>query len=355
MLIGTSSAYAHHLCEAPSEIFHLSSSTSLRLQFPLCKPPKYSHHTLHASGTILGLSPPGTSDPLSRLDAPSFLRQLLDQKSIEHNVFSLTLLDSMTGVLSLGGTIAISIEETKIRAETGLKYLGALHIESEQQKMEEEIKGAMAFAIPPGSTHEHHFKWTDVGSGAVSGWHMTLMGGVWVNGIKVLRNQPVLLDINCPFILAPVGVARTIYESIPGARSLSSVLGRDDNTEEARPFHTFPCLNEVDIAFEIAGWRFPVARSSATGDDLVHGPAGGRFSLGKVNASSGGNDTSDEVSTGYCIGIIVETMMGMRKEWQGAGMRDVWVLGEPFFRDLGVTFDFGDEKGKGGMIGVRMY
>ncbi|KAK5099649.1 hypothetical protein LTR24_001308 [Lithohypha guttulata] len=323
----------------------------------VCKPPKYTHQTLNPSGTILGLSPPGTSNSLSRLDAPSFLRQLLNQEMIEHNIFSLTLLDSQTGILSLGSTIASTIEETKTRAQLGLKYLDSLHIPSEIAKMEEEIRGAMAFAIPPGSTHEHHFKWTDVGNGAVSGWHMTLMSGVWVDGVKVLRNQPVLLDINCPFILAPVGIIQTIYDSIPGARSLSSVVGhaQEANTEDTRPFYTFPCLNEIDIAFEIAGWRFPLARSPPTGDDLVHGPAGGRFGLGRVNMSPGGNVSSDGVSTGYCVGVIVETMMGVRKEWRRASMRDVWVLGEPFFRGLGVTVDLGDEKGRASKIGLRVY
>ena len=216
--------------------------------------------------------------------------------------------------------------------------------------------GALAFAIPVGSTHEHHFKWTDISSGAAAGWHMTLMTGVWINGVKVLRNQPVLLDINCPFILAPPEVTRTVYESIPGARSLASLLDQDEDagTEETRPFHAVSCLNEIDISFEIAGWRFPFARSTHTDDDLFHGPAGGRFSLGKVDVSPSANG-SDKASTGYCIGIIVETRMGVRKEWRSAGMRDVWVLGEPFFRGLGVTFDLGDERGRGGRVGFRVY
>lgn len=220
--------------------------------------------------------------------------------------------------------------------------------------MEEEIEGAMAFAIPPGSTYEHHFRWTDVGSGAVSGWHMTLMSGVWINGVKVLKNQPVLLDVNCPFILAPAGVAEAVYESIPGARSLPSLL-EDGRREDARSFYTIPCLNDIAVAFEIAGLPFPVAKAPPTADDLVHGPAGGGFSIGKVNMSPGGNDTGDETSGGYCIGVIVETMMGLRKEWRTAGMRDVWVLGEPFFRGIGVTFDLGDEMGKHDKIGVRLY
>ena len=85
--------------------------------------------------------------------------------------------------------------------------------------------------------------------------------------------------------------------------------------------------------------------------DSSNGP-NGKFSLGKVTDESG-----------YCVGAVVETRMGMgdqspvkkghsRKEdnmhgvgslesgmLAGNGMRDVWVLGEPMFRGLGVVFD----------------
>jgi len=251
------------------------------------------------------------------------------------------------------------MEETKTRAETGLKYIDRLHIPSEAARMEQEIHDTLALAIPRGSTHDQHFQWTDAGRGAARGWHTTLTSGVWVNGVKILRNQPVLLDVNCPFILAPAGPAtRAVYESIPGARSLSSVTSLNAAEEESdprrRPFYAFPCLNEIDIAVEIAGRRFPVARGPPTADDTVHGPAGGRFSLGPVDMG-GGARARDAVGTGYCVGIVVGTTMGGRPGWRRAGMRDVWVLGEPFFRGLGVAFDLGDARGRGAKIGVRVY
>ena len=78
------------------------------------------------------------------------------------------------------------------------------------------------------------------------------------------------------------------------------------------------------------------------------GVPGGRFSLGRLNNGSG-----------YCVGSVVETRMGIREERDemmggtrnelrtsvqrggmgGNGMRDVWVMGEGFFRGVGAAFD----------------
>lgn len=353
MFAESSNNFAHPLCPILNEAVTLqpfSESSAIRLDIPICQAGRYSLQTLSNSGAIFGLSPLGQSNPLSRLSSPSLLTQLLEQNLIEHNMFSLTLLDAESGVLSLSGSIAPDIEETKIRAEKELAYVG----NPNREKIEDEIRGAMSFAIPPGSTHEHHFKWTDVGSGAVAGWHMTLVTGIWINGVKVLKNQPVLFDVNCPFILAPPGAAQAVYEAIPGARTLASLL--DDaqaSDEEVTDFYAVPCLNEVDIAFEIAGWQFPFGKSGLR-EDAVHGPFGGRFSLGQVSVGGDSTDPEQRVRSGYCVGIIVRSLMGARKGASRSAMRDVWVLGEPFFRDLGVAFDMGGKKGKT-RVGVRIY
>ena len=79
------------------------------------------------------------------------------------------------------------------------------------------------------------------------------------------------------------------------------------------------------------------------------GIPGGKFSLGRLKAGSG-----------YCVGAVVETRMGVKGEngggtaggengWMGKsrgtlagnGMRDVWVIGEGFFRGMGAVFDVG--------------
>ena len=78
------------------------------------------------------------------------------------------------------------------------------------------------------------------------------------------------------------------------------------------------------------------------------GIPGGRFSLGRLKNGSG-----------YCLGNVVESRMGVREEKDGMmgetrnelrtsvqrggmggnGMRDVWVIGEGFFRGVGAVFD----------------
>lgn len=66
---------------------------------------------------------------------------------------------------------------------------------------------------------------------------------------------------------------------------------------------------------------------------------GGRFSLGRVTMGSG-----------YCVGIVVESRMGVEDQGNkkkeaglsgGNGLADVWIIGEPFFRDVQVAFDVG--------------
>jgi len=69
---------------------------------------------------------------------------------------------------------------------------------------------------------------------------------------------------------------------------------------------------------------------------------GGRFSLGRMASGSG-----------YCVGIVVESRMGKGMSLGteagnrgfetsmegGNGLEDVWIVGEPFFRDVQVAFN----------------
>ena len=69
---------------------------------------------------------------------------------------------------------------------------------------------------------------------------------------------------------------------------------------------------------------------------------GGRLSLGRMAPGSG-----------YCVGIVVESRMGSRSAIRsetdkmgfetsmdgGNGLEDVWIIGEPFFRDVQVAFN----------------
>ena len=89
---------------------------------------------------------------------------------------------------------------------------------------------------------------------------------------------------------------------------------------------------------------FPAMQGGTRGTEGYTIP-GGRFSLGRWREGSG-----------YCIGAVVETGMGVgeessdrilggrmrggrKGEMAGNGMRGVWVIGEGFFRGVGGVFD----------------
>lgn len=99
---------------------------------------------------------------------------------------------------------------------------------------------------------------------------------------------------------------------------------------------------------ELGGWWFPIMSGEGSGPEALWGPEGGRLSLGKL--SMAGNRTG----TGYCVGRVVETRMGLPArdgvDWEGSGLRDVWVLGEPAFWGIGIAFD-----GERQRVGFRNY
>ncbi len=137
--------------------------------------------------------------------------------------------------------------------------------------------------------------------------------------------------------MAPPVAAKAFYASISGSRNLPPPY---DN------FYTFPCMNPPVLEFGFGGSLFPFMQGGRA--QQWTGLPGGRFSLGRLQAGSG-----------YCIGAVVETRMGVRDEkgevldqgrrgtrpgvnqeaMGGNGMRDVWVIGEGFFRGVGGVFD----------------
>ena len=86
-------------------------------------------------------------------------------------------------------------------------------------------------------------------------------------------------------------------------------------------------LQSANVHFEFAGWNIEGLKGRR--DKGTFSP-GGRFSLGRMTAGSG-----------YCIGIVVESRGGIKtsKIDGGNGLTDVWIVGEPFFRDAQVAFD----------------
>lgn len=172
------------------------------------------------------------------------------------------------------------------------------------------------------------------------------MSGVWINGAKVLKNQPVLLDVQVPFILAPPVAAETFYKGISGAKKMLAPYDI---------FYVFPCLNPPNIAFEFDGWMFPTMSGGETMEDAFLGPHGGLLSLGQVREGSG-----------YCVGVVVESRLVAKghggngfdngtnpeigKKTRSSGLHQTWILGEPFFQGTGVVFDAEEKK-----IGFRTY
>ena len=329
---------------------------SLPFSFAHCRPSKFSQGTLGPSGSMLGLA---SSEHLSQTGSTSILKQLLDRKIIHRPVFSLMLINDHEGVLSIGGTAAGAARMVAAQTTADLDRLGAAERGEEASLAGKTLtkRGRPVKEVAARQTDwETEWEWSEV-RGA-DGWWQILMQSVWIDGGRVLTNQGVVIDvssyqlcskqmidlqlafqINSPFVLAPPLAAKAFYASVSGSYSLPPPFSN---------FYAFPCLNPPNIAFEFRGKKFPFMHSPRCQFGECVGLPGGRFSLGRLKEGSG-----------YCIGAVVETRMGLQEERDevldegrrgmrlgadlneigGNGMRDVWVVGEGFFRGVGVVFD----------------
>lgn len=179
---------AHAICKSPSDIFHLPTHdghhSSIRLTFPICTPSKASRHTLSRSGTILGLSSSissSASKSLARLTSATLLDQLHAAGLITDKIFSITVLDAESGILSLGGTTAREVEMAKLRSTIELQHFGDQT--ASPQWVADQVEAQMEQSMTASMVWDEHFKWMDVGG--AKGWWTGLMAGVWVNGVKV--------------------------------------------------------------------------------------------------------------------------------------------------------------------------
>ena len=115
----------HHTfpsCSIPTEIFHLPTiNETAPLSFAYCRPKKSSRNTLGPSGSTLGLAP---SENLSQTGATSIVKQLVDADIIKQPVFSLLLINSDQGVLSIGGTAANAVGHVLSDIRGNLDRLG---------------------------------------------------------------------------------------------------------------------------------------------------------------------------------------------------------------------------------------
>ncbi|KAH7354916.1 aspartic peptidase domain-containing protein [Rhexocercosporidium sp. MPI-PUGE-AT-0058] len=300
----------------PTDVVHLpTTETPIPITFAHCRPAKQWLRALLPSGAYLGLAP---SPSLSQTKTVGLLQQLMEKKAIDVPVWSLLLINGKDGIFSIGGTSAPSVRQAEKETEEMLNP--GEHDETKRDT-------AQAYA----KDNWKELKWMKV-HGA-EGWWQILMRGIWVDGIKVLDNQPIILDVNTPFIVAPPLAARSFYSSISGSRQLSPPYDQ---------FHAYPCFNPPKIHFEFEQWNVQVLKGSR--DKGTFSP-GGRFSLGRMASGSG-----------YCIGIVVESRMGVSTALNGGetgssvsidggnGLADVWIIGEPFFRDVQVAFNWKEKK-----------
>ncbi|KAI9816332.1 MAG: hypothetical protein M1826_001867 [Phylliscum demangeonii] len=325
-------------CRLPTDLVHLpTTNASLRISFAYCRPSKSSARTLEASGALLGLAPSGS---LSQTGTPSLSLQLLQQGAIRRSIWSILLINGQDGVFSVGGTSAEAVDLVQQEMDGELDRLGQMERSAAAAAADGKGKRAKRDEAPV--LPSPAWQWNPVQGAA--GWWQILMHGVWVEGRKVLKNQPVIMDVNTPFILAPPASAAKLYAAIPGARPLAAPHDR---------FYVFPCLNPARLGFEFSGRLFPVLQGDAVrsvGPDLVFSRPGGKFSLGRMKAASG-----------YCVGAVVEMRDGVEGDGtvRGAGggrgrvgrhersadrggghdLDGMWILGEPFFRAVGVSFN----------------
>ena len=184
-------------CRLPSDLFFLPVlNDSIPLSFAHCRPNKFSSNTLGPSGSTLGLAP---SEHLSQLGTVSILKQLLEKGAIKRPVFSLMLINSHEGVLSLGGTAADAVDMVVSQTKDQLDRLGDLEQAKNAPSKEEKIplvrrsKGNKG-VLTREANWEDGWAWSQV-QGA-DGWWQILMQSVWVDGSTVLKNQAVVVDVS---------------------------------------------------------------------------------------------------------------------------------------------------------------
>ena len=212
-------------CTLPTELFNPPTiNLTVPLEFAYCRPRKASQLTLGPSGSILGLAP---SEHLSQTGGASILKQLVEKGVIEQPIFSVTLVGKGEGVLSIGGTIAEEVEKILEETRRDLDAAGGDVEEKteEMKKVEADLNGddreslaesdlkidtvdevsqvdeAGTELIKRGleadtGVGEWTKDWAWAKTQGAEGWWQILMPSVWVDGMKVLKNQAVVIDVS---------------------------------------------------------------------------------------------------------------------------------------------------------------
>ncbi|QSZ34321.1 hypothetical protein DSL72_005912 [Monilinia vaccinii-corymbosi] len=342
----------------------LKGERYIPIRFAHCRPQKQWLGSLGKSGASLGLA---VGEGLGQVGGwkDGFLRQMLKSGVVDMEVWSLMLLNGHEGVLSVGGTSVKAVREVEARIEKDLEKLDAGVSQAGQDELkrlnvdqlqsgDQGIQKLDEAGLQPGNgefkketelglmkrdqmtlinnnlkpNEESVWEWSKVRGS--DGWWEILMKGIWIDGNKILKNQPIVLDINTPFIIGPPHLVRNLYASISGSRQLPPPYDQ---------FYAYPCFNPPHLSLEFGSLRVKILEGKR---DAGSFSPGGRFSLGKTERGSG-----------YCIGIVVGGRFGNGNGPDGEegtggvdgnGMEDVWILGEPFFRDVQVAFDWKEKR-----------
>jgi 2-hydroxychromene-2-carboxylate isomerase len=116
--------------------------------------------------------------------------QLLEKGVIDVPVWSLVLINGKDGIFTIGGTSAPSLRQAAIETDYDLTRSGTHEMKRDRivtSRTTAEIEMEAALSA-------NEWKWSKV-QGA-EGWWQILMRGIWVDGVKVLDNQPVVLDVS---------------------------------------------------------------------------------------------------------------------------------------------------------------
>lgn len=149
------------------------------ITFAHCRPTTQWIRTLLPSGAYLGLAP---SASLSQTNSKSLMSQLLEKNVIDTPIWSILLVNSKDGIFTIGGTATPSVRQ--VEQETDDKLTRLSH--NENKRSEDSKKQELST--------DYEWKWSKV-SGA-DGWWQTSMRGIWVDNIKILHNQPIILDVS---------------------------------------------------------------------------------------------------------------------------------------------------------------
>ena len=192
-----SNIHPYPYCAIPADLIHLPTlENSQKFNFAYCRPPKSSLSTLGPSGSKLGLAP---YESVGQTHSTSLVSQMLDKKIINRPVFSIMLINSDHGVLSFGGTLAPAVELVDEQTKVQLEHVGKMEKgeipEGTPPPKAEVTKRATTVSLDKRTVHwDSGYTWTHV-QGA-EGWWQVLLQGIWVDGVRVLRNQAAVLDVS---------------------------------------------------------------------------------------------------------------------------------------------------------------